>query len=653
MKFLIILLVLLNSIFSQSKKVVLGEEEIRKSPAAKFENRNEVFASPIRKVKEQEIGKGLQSEVSVSDSQITKSGFTVQRFYPDDNKLGGDILTINKNADYGHINSIRRILNAYIQSSFEFNEKNAEKIVSQVLYYNAQNRKKIGNISKRYTHTLIESLDKNKVGIGKKFSDWAGNTQIVIPIKSGTKTKEEVLISKDRIKDSKTIKEETKTVKDGKDSKTTKEETKTVKDGKDSKTTKEETKTVKDSKDSKTKNSKLALDEIKSAKDSKKTADDIVDSTSKTSKNAKNSKSIKITEIIGESKTTIKEEKIIIETKVGDEEPKVPNKDNLINEAAKDSKVTNDESKSVKDSPSKIETKSTKDLPTKDVPVKESAKNLPIKDEPKSVKDSKVAKDEGTKNVPPPEKDKEVSKTTTTVANNSSSTSNQSNNSTKTVTSTPPKKEEPPVKIPKTKEEIKRMTEELIKLKEKEKDRVENSDNVVGEKILFLKVKEFLAEGHYVSEMWAVDTDNDDELFPSPFKKVCGKEFKELSTGVVVLCFKENNTSKDSHHLALLDKNDLKLIKQTKEVIFWRTFLKEQNEKIYVVEELDGAYYLSRFSNSLVLEKRSSDPINPDCEIAFMKNKIYMTIKSKDGKDVTIRVLDRESLKLRQQIKKK
>jgi hypothetical protein len=216
----------------------------------------------------------------------------------------------------------------------------------------------------------------------------------------------------------------------------------------------------------------------------------------------------------------------------------------------------------------------------------------------------------------------------------------------KTVVTPPAKKVEE--KLPTTKTEIKKMAQELTELKAKEKDKVENSENVVGEKIVFLKVKEFLAEGHYSSEMWAVDTENDDELFQSPFKKVCGKEFKELGTGVVVMSFKENDVlGTDTHHLALLDKENLKLIKQTQEIIFWRSFVKEQSGKIYAIEVKDGKYYLAQFKEDLTFEMRSSDPINPDCEIAFKKNKIYLTKRAQDNSGVSIRVLNRDSLKLR------
>lgn len=177
------------SLFADSK-VVLGEEEIRKAPYTKFENRSDKFATPELKAIEVEIGKGLHEQVIETNKPINYKGFTLQRFYSDEpGKFGGDILVLNKNASYGHINSIKRILNAYIQSSFEYTEKNADVLVMEVLYYNAQNRQKLDRIKKRYTKSLVAALNKNKVGIGKKFNDWPGNTQIVIPIKSSAESK--------------------------------------------------------------------------------------------------------------------------------------------------------------------------------------------------------------------------------------------------------------------------------------------------------------------------------------------------------------------------------------------------------------------------------------------------------------------------------
>jgi hypothetical protein len=46
-----------SSLFAQSK-VLLGEEEIRKAPYTKFENRSDKFATPEMKTLEVEIGKG-------------------------------------------------------------------------------------------------------------------------------------------------------------------------------------------------------------------------------------------------------------------------------------------------------------------------------------------------------------------------------------------------------------------------------------------------------------------------------------------------------------------------------------------------------------------------------------------------------------------
>ena len=62
------------------------------------------------KALEAEIGKGLHDLVIETDKPINYKGFTLQRFYSDEKgKFSGDILILNKNATYGHINSIKRI----------------------------------------------------------------------------------------------------------------------------------------------------------------------------------------------------------------------------------------------------------------------------------------------------------------------------------------------------------------------------------------------------------------------------------------------------------------------------------------------------------------------------------------------------------------
>ena len=641
------------SLFADSK-VVLGEEEIRKAPYTKFENRSDKFATPELKAIEVEIGKGLHEQVIETNKPINYKGFTLQRFYSDEpGKFGGDILVLNKNASYGHINSIKRILNAYIQSSFEYTEKNADVLVMEVLYYNAQNRQKLDRIKKRYTKSLVAALNKNKVGIGKKFNDWPGNTQIVIPIKSSAESKTPAITENKTEKKTETKTEEKK--------EPTSTEKNPVTEREKIKPTKPKVPSSEMSKESITNTSKTVDDKKTPAKEVAKEAkptDVVVEK--------KNIEERVVEKDKGKT-TNITESEVKQPEKTKDSNPEIKKAVTIDKPVAKDTKptVVVEEKKTPAKEPAKEVAKETKPpvvIEEKKTPVKEPAKEVAKETKPPVViEEKKTPAKEVAKETKPEEPKKEPAKTV--VLNETKpepakavtvdkpveqpkKVEEPKKEAPKTVVTPPAKKVEE--KLPTTKTEIKKMAQELTELKAKEKDKVENSENVVGEKIVFLKVKEFLAEGHYSSEMWAVDTENDDELFQSPFKKVCGKEFKELGTGVVVMSFKENDVlGTDTHHLALLDKENLKLIKQTQEIIFWRSFVKEQSGKIYAIEVKDGKYYLAQFKEDLTFEMRSSDPINPDCEIAFKKNKIYLTKRAQDNSGVSIRVLNRDSLKLR------
>ena len=641
------------SLFADSK-VVLGEEEIRKAPYTKFENRSDKFATPELKAIEVEIGKGLHEQVIETNKPINYKGFTLQRFYSDEpGKFGGDILVLNKNASYGHINSIKRILNAYIQSSFEYTEKNADVLVMEVLYYNAQNRQKLDRIKKRYTKSLVAALNKNKVGIGKKFNDWPGNTQIVIPIKSSAESKTPAITENKTEKKTETKTEEKK--------EPTSTEKNPVTEREKIKPTKPKVPSSEMSKESITNTSKTVDDKKTPAKEVAKEAkptDVVVEK--------KNIEERVVEKDKGKT-TNITESEVKQPEKTKDSNPEIKKAVTIDKPVAKDTKptVVVEEKKTPAKEPAKEVAKETKPpvvIEEKKTPAKEPAKEVAKETKPPVViEEKKTPAKEVAKETKPEEPKKEPAKTV--VLNETKpepakavtvdkpveqpkKVEEPKKEAPKTVVTPPAKKVEE--KLPTTKTEIKKMAQELTELKAKEKDKVENSENVVGEKIVFLKVKEFLAEGHYSSEMWAVDTENDDELFQSPFKKVCGKEFKELGTGVVVMSFKENDVlGTDTHHLALLDKENLKLIKQTQEIIFWRSFVKEQSGKIYAIEVKDGKYYLAQFKEDLTFEMRSSDPINPDCEIAFKKNKIYLTKRAQDNSGVSIRVLNRDSLKLR------
>ncbi len=136
-----------------------------------------------------EIGRGLGRQVSRS---VTKEGsFNPNGKYSiihaiDENEKGkfdADILILGPNASVDHIRNLRRIIAGYLQAAYGYNSNDATTIATFVTVYNAVYRQKLDVFQDRYKTVVTKNLTKEKCGLSTKWSDWPGNTQIVIPLR--------------------------------------------------------------------------------------------------------------------------------------------------------------------------------------------------------------------------------------------------------------------------------------------------------------------------------------------------------------------------------------------------------------------------------------------------------------------------------------
>ncbi len=200
----------------------------------------------------------------------------------------------------------------------------------------------------------------------------------------------------------------------------------------------------------------------------------------------------------------------------------------------------------------------------------------------------------------------------------------------------------------KTQQKVEEVKEELAKVKEELKKKEEKSENVINDRIVFMKFIKYDAEGHYSNELWAIDPIKDDTLFKSPYNNICSKEFVEVKNqGILVLGYEGEKIDDRKHKLVLLDATTLKFKKQSDASdVFWRTPMVYTDDKIYVIEKFEGNYHLSRFKPDLELDIRSSEPGEENSEITFFKDKVYINGKGKGEGKTTIKVFKRDDLKL-------
>lgn len=100
----------------------------------------------------------------------------------DEDGLDADILFLNETAGVDHIDNLRRILAGYLMAAYAYTEEDARTLSIFITVYNAVYRGNLENFSEKYKNSVLTYLDAQSVGLSTSWEDWAGKTQIVVPL---------------------------------------------------------------------------------------------------------------------------------------------------------------------------------------------------------------------------------------------------------------------------------------------------------------------------------------------------------------------------------------------------------------------------------------------------------------------------------------
>ena len=186
------LLILLSAIFFTAGvfAVEVNEKELESTggeDVVRFENYNGPHSVIETASQISSIGSGLGRRVasSVNSSGTFSNGkySVIHAVDPSEQgKLDADILIIGANATVDHIKNLRRIIASYLVEAYGYGAKDAQTIATFVTVYNAVYRGKLDTFKSKYKNVVTKNLDASKCGLSVKWSEWAGNSQIVIPL---------------------------------------------------------------------------------------------------------------------------------------------------------------------------------------------------------------------------------------------------------------------------------------------------------------------------------------------------------------------------------------------------------------------------------------------------------------------------------------
>ncbi|MDR1894645.1 MAG: hypothetical protein LBQ61_08200 [Spirochaetales bacterium] len=96
--------------------------------------------------------------------------------------FSADIFILEPNAGVDHIDNLRRILSGYLTGAYGYSAQDAAVLARFITYYNAIYRGNLNFFEGRYTPGVLSRLDAGRVGLSTQWSEWAGKTQMIIPL---------------------------------------------------------------------------------------------------------------------------------------------------------------------------------------------------------------------------------------------------------------------------------------------------------------------------------------------------------------------------------------------------------------------------------------------------------------------------------------
>lgn len=133
-----------------------------------------------------EIGSDLGKDISLSVSSTNGSN---EKYYvvhsvtsESKDQLDADIIYIGSTATVDHVDNLRRIISGYLQSAYNYSEKDANTLAVFITVYNAVYRGKLDTFKSKYTEDVVKNLSAENCGLSTNYKDWPGKSEIVIPL---------------------------------------------------------------------------------------------------------------------------------------------------------------------------------------------------------------------------------------------------------------------------------------------------------------------------------------------------------------------------------------------------------------------------------------------------------------------------------------
>jgi hypothetical protein len=165
--------------------VDVAEEELRGASPIEFVNFEGVRLRRHTPEDIRGIGLFLAEELETGNTEPRYARrYSLLHLYDEaqSDRLGADIISIERAARVDHIATIRYLLSGYLQRYYGYSRENADLLALFTTYYNAVHRGDMAYFGSMYQSVVVDALAADRAGLAVRYDEWAGRTQILIPL---------------------------------------------------------------------------------------------------------------------------------------------------------------------------------------------------------------------------------------------------------------------------------------------------------------------------------------------------------------------------------------------------------------------------------------------------------------------------------------
>jgi len=112
--------------------------------------------------------------------------FIIHSVSGDENgKFNADIMGLGVDTGVDHIRNLRVIIQGYLQSAYNYNERDAALLAEYITVYNAVYRGDWDYFLNHYKTPVLGHLTRERTGLSIRYDEWPGRTLLVIPLGHG------------------------------------------------------------------------------------------------------------------------------------------------------------------------------------------------------------------------------------------------------------------------------------------------------------------------------------------------------------------------------------------------------------------------------------------------------------------------------------